>query len=166
MNIEQYLEQEVQFTPSVIGYLVKEGKVLLGLRKKVSLGLGEYLIAGIGGKLEEGETNENAFDREVKEEIGVQIVTKREMGQVKFIHINKPNWYQNVTIYVSDEWKGEPNETEPIKPIWFSKTELPIDRMWEDNNYWLPDVLNGKRVNGIFLYDQGKIVEHKLEVNG
>ncbi|GIW62871.1 MAG: hypothetical protein KatS3mg090_0697 [Patescibacteria group bacterium] len=40
-------------TLAVVGYLVKKDEVFLGIRKKVSLGLGKNLISGIGGKLEQ-----------------------------------------------------------------------------------------------------------------
>ena len=45
-------------------------EVLLGF-KKVGFGSGKY--AGIGGKVEPGETVEEAAKREVEEEIGVTI---------------------------------------------------------------------------------------------
>ncbi len=55
----------VTFTPSVVGYLREGGRVCLGVRKKVSLGLGENLVAGIGGRV--GDTPE------VKSETPLQV---------------------------------------------------------------------------------------------
>lgn len=50
-EIDKYLNQVETLMKVVVGYPVKETRVLLGLRKKVSLGLGENLISGIGGKV-------------------------------------------------------------------------------------------------------------------
>lgn len=164
MNIKEYLEQGVNFVPAVVGFLIKDDEVLLGLRKKVSLGLGENLIAGIGGKLEKDETDRQAFKREVEEEIKVKIKSIKRMGQVRFLYPHKPKWQQEVTIYLVDAWDGEPQETEAMKPLWFKRNELPTKRMWKDNLYWLPKILVGERVNGTFLYDTNdKIVEYILE---
>lgn len=170
-EIEKYFEKQPYFTPAVAGYLVKDNKVLLGMRKKVSNGLGKNLIAGIGGKVGDqnkfkGETLEQALEREVMEEIRVTINSYQNLGKMHFIFPHKEVWNYEVSVYLVTEWNGEPTETEVIKPIWFEIENLPQDSMWEDNLYWLPLMLNGSSVDGIFLYDKnGKIKEYELHEN-
>lgn len=162
-KIETYLKTNPPTTPAVVGFFIKEDTVLLGLRKKTSTGLGDQLISGVGGKLEEGETAEDALKREFKEEIDSEVISFREMGTVTFWWSDKPKWNQHVTIYLIDTWVGEPHETDVIRPSWFDKNKLPLKQMWEDNNYWVPAVLNNKKVNGVFLYDENsKISEYTL----
>lgn len=170
-EIDKFLAS-VTFTPAVVGYLRDGDKVCLGMRKKVSSGLGENLIAGIGGKIGDApeiqnETSDEAMDRESNEEIGVQVLEKWEMGRVRFIFSHKPpdsQWNQDVRIYSITKWQGTPSETESIKPIWFDVGDLPWERMWEDNEHWLPRVLSGQRVDAIFLFrDDNKIAEYRLE---
>ncbi|MBL8031486.1 MAG: hypothetical protein JNK33_04140, partial [Candidatus Doudnabacteria bacterium] len=48
-NIDELLPAGVTAIPAVVGFLLRGTQVLLGRRKKVSLGLGENLIGGIGG---------------------------------------------------------------------------------------------------------------------
>lgn len=157
-SLSEYLKSPPAFIPAVVGYLVKDNQVLLGLRKKVSLGLGNQLISGIGGKLEEGETEKEALKRELLEEIGVEIKDFKFMGRVKFIFPNKPKWNQEVSAFIITRWQGKPTETEVIKPIWFSINNLPKHQMWEDNLIWTPKVLAGKKVNAVFLYDESQHV--------
>jgi 8-oxo-dGTP diphosphatase len=163
------LTEGVVFTPAVVCYLVRDGKVLLGLRKRVSWGMGENLIAGIGGKVGDkaefsNETCLGALGREVIEEIGVKIGRVKEAGEVKFIFPHKPRWNQDVYVYVVETWDGEPTETEDIAPMWFDVLSLPRDRMWDDNAYWVPKVLAGGCVNATFLFDENnKVLEHILE---
>jgi len=93
-KIDKFLTS-VTFTPAVVGYLRDGGRVCLGVRKKVSSGLGENLIAGIGGKVGDSleiqnETSDKAMDREVSEEIGVKVLEKQQMGRVRFIFSHKP----------------------------------------------------------------------------
>src|SRR5690242_6062547 len=115
-TITEHLESGTQFVPSVVGFLISGDQILLGLRKKVSLGLGANLISGIGGKVGDtediaDETHEEALIREFAEEIDVRVENYHKVGRVRFIFPAKPKWQQDVTIYVIDEWTGEPQET-------------------------------------------------------
>ncbi len=154
---------DASFTKAVVCYICDEDKVLLGLRKKVSLNFGENLIVGIGGKLEEGETEEEGVMREVYEEIGVWLLKFVRMGRVRFLFSNKPEWNQNVTIFVAEKWDGDPVETDVIEPRWYEKKKLPESQMWHDNQFWVPKVLDGERVNAAFLIDEDKkVVEQRF----
>lgn len=151
-------ERGLVFMPAVVGFIEKESQVLLGLRKRVSLGLGQSLISGIGGKVGDSpefadETFEQALVREFQEEIDVTPTKWASRGRVKFIFPAKPMWNQDVRIYTIHNWEGEPVESEVIKPEWFSSAELPWERMWTDNKHWVPRVLSGEIIDAVFLYD-------------
>ena len=170
-KIDKYIKQ-TKFTPAVVGYLRDGNKVLLGERIKVSSGLGQNLIAGIGGKIGDSEeikneTSEQAIDREVNEEIKVKVLEKIERGRVRFIFMHKcpdSKWNQDVRIFEITKWKGEPSETESTKPIWFHKDKIPWERMWKDNQHWMPLVLSGKQVNAVFLFSgDNKIAEYRFD---
>lgn len=137
-----------------MGYLVKGDKVLLARRKASSVGLGLNIVAGIGGKNENGESDKEALVREVFEEIGVKVASARKMGRVIFFFPNKPKWNQDVAIYLITKWKGIPKESDSMAPEWFSIKNLPKKQMWDDNRYWIPCVLNGEKVRFVFLYGE------------
>lgn len=168
-QIRAYLESSPVFTPAVVCFIRRGNEVLLGLRKKVSLGLGENLISGIGGKVGDSpeiqdESNQDALIREVREEIGVIVREFREMGRVRFIFPHKPLWNQDVRVYSVSQWEGIPQETDAIKPIWFAEGQLPVHRMWHDNGFWLPKVLAGESVNAVFLFgEDNKVIESLFE---
>lgn len=170
-EIDKFLTS-VTFTPAVVGFLRDGNRLCLGARKKVSSGLGENLVAGIGGKIGDlpeiqNETASDAMDRETNEEIGVAVIKKQEMGRVRFIFSHKPldsEWNQDVRIYSITRWQGVPSETESTKPEWFDMGNIPWGRMWEDNQYWLPKVLSGQQIDAIFLYrDDYKVVEYRFD---
>ena len=165
--LHKYLTEKPKFTKAVVCFLLDGNKVLLGQRKKVSNDLGLNIVAGIGGKLEAGESSEYALVREVQEEIGVRLLNYQQVGRVKFIVPHKPLWNQDVAIFTADEWEGQPVETEAMLPKWYKTNELPIKQMWQDNLVWLPQILVGKKIEGVFLLgEEAKVIEYELKPFG
>jgi 8-oxo-dGTP diphosphatase len=128
-----------------------EREVLLGF-KKTGFGVGKY--AGIGGKVEAGETVEMAAIREVQEEIGVIILEQdlRFMGTVTFLFPSKLEWNQVVSIFLAEKWVGEPGESNEIKPAWFKLDEVPFSSMWQDARHWIPRILSGDKIQAKFIF--------------
>ncbi len=164
-ELQEYLRTEPPLTHTVVGYLLTEGRVLLGVRKRVTDELGQSIIAGIGGRLDPGEDQVQALQREIDEEVRVKIAAWKKVGQVVCLSPHAPKWNLAIGIYTISEFEGEPQETEDIEPLWFPTSALPEDRMWPDNLITIPYVLAGQRVEGSFLYGlDGQIVEHDLRV--
>jgi 8-oxo-dGTP diphosphatase/2-hydroxy-dATP diphosphatase len=145
---------------------VKENKVLLGYKKR---GLGLGLYNGFGGKVELGETIEQATLRELAEEVGIKDGVLKKLGVLEFTFQSEQKIL--VThIFKLKDFKQEPIETEEMKPQWFNLNEIPFLQMWPDDKYWFPLFLQDKLFKGYFLFDkpsnaeyESKILEHKLE---
>ena len=101
----------------------KVSDVLLAM-KKIGFGVGRY--NGVGGKVKEGETIEEAAARETKEEIGVDVDVKNivKMGEIEFRFEDKVEWNQMVHIYTTEVWNGEPVESEEMKPYWYKVEDI------------------------------------------
>ena len=139
-------------------FIVKHGKVLL-IRKKRGLGAGK--INGPGGKLEPGESARDAAVREVQEEIGVTPLDLEDRGELHFQFAD--GYSLHCAVFVAQDLEGEPIETAEATPFWVSTDALPLDEMWEDDRYWLPQVLAGQRFQGWFLFDGEKMLSKQLE---
>lgn len=140
-----------------------EKKILLAMKKRR---FGEGKWNGVGGKLMEGETIKQALVRETFEEIGVKI-NEDDLVQVatlEFLYKDKPEWDQESHVFFIEKWNGEPIETEEMIPKWFLIKDLPYDKMWLDDPYWLPNILEGKKVRGVIsLNNEGdKIIDIKI----
>lgn len=129
-------------------FLVKENKVLLGLKKR---GFGEGKWNGFGGKIEKVESIEEAVFREVKEECNLELLSYEKRAELEFY---LKDVELKVHVYVADEWKGTIKESEEMKPQWFDIYDLPYDKMWEDDKYWLPLILKGLKIKGKFYFDK------------
>ena len=126
-------------------------QVLLG-RKKKGLGMGN--IVGLGGKLESGETAVDAAVREIEEESSLVVAASAltELGSLTYLFPHRPEWSQESTVFVCDEWSGTPRESNELNPLWFDVATLPVDEMWDDARHWLPGVLNGVSVRATFTF--------------
>ena len=137
-------------------YIIQNERVLLILKKR---GLGSGLFNGVGGKVERGETIEEAVIRECIEEVRVKPLNLKWMGLLEFYNNNE--LYGYVHVYTANSYEGEPRETDEAKPIWFRFDEIPYDKMWGDDTFWLPHVLNGKKIYGRFWFVNWKEIIRK-----
>jgi mutator protein MutT len=143
-------------------FAVRDGRVLLGMKKR---GFGAGRWNGFGGKLEAGETVEEAARRELREEAGIEAHALRPAGVITFSYEHDAKSME-VHIYRIDGYDGEPVETEEMCPQWFAFEDFPYDAAWPDDRLWMPHFLAGKNVRGTFTFsDYDTIVAHSLEVS-
>jgi mutator protein MutT len=145
---------------STLSFLIRDNKVLLA-QKKRGFGVGKW--NGVGGKKNNNETIEQAAKRETEEEIEIVVEKITHIGTFEFYYLHKPEWDQQVFVYIVDEWSGEPQETEEMAPRWFEFSQIPFAEMWPDDKHWLPHVLDNKKISGEFTFtSDGGIQEYKL----
>lgn len=134
-------------------------KVLLGMKKR---GFGAGKWNGFGGKVETGETIEEAAKREVCEEAGIRVADIEKVGHINFEFVGDPVTLE-VHVFKAGSFSGEPTEGEEMKPQWFHKDKIPFDQMWPDDKHWFPLFLAGKKFKGKFVFEgHNKIIEHSL----
>ena len=139
--------------PVTLCFLLRERaevgpEVLLGLKRT---GFGTGKIVGLGGHVEAGETDAQAACREVLEEAGVVVLEEDllDAGTVEFIFPARPDWNMSTSLFTTRRWAGEPVESSEIIPEWFLVSGLPLERMWQDAEHWLPLALGGSVVDAV-----------------
>jgi mutator protein MutT len=132
-------------------------EILLAMKKR---GFGQGKWNGAGGKLEPGELPIHAAIRDVEEEIGVTPKNLQIVGELHFFDLPKTEHY--CFVYTTDEWEGEPIETEEMRPQWFKESKIPYDEMWPDDRFWLPLLLAGKRFKGTVTVENNTVTEHDI----
>lgn len=132
-------------------FLIKENNILLAMKNR---GFGQGRWNGVGGKPDAGEAIEQTAIRECQEEINVTPLDIKHVATLDFhFPINKSDFDMQAVVYSCSKWQGEPTETEEMQPAWYKFTDIPYDKMWQDDKYWLPSVLDGKSVTAKFVFD-------------
>lgn len=125
-------------------------------------GLGEGKWNGFGGKVIEGESLEQAARRELFEEAGIAARSVELAGEILFRFPPKDLELETYIFKVAD-WKGEPEESEEMRPQWFPRDALPFEAMWPDDRLWMPFYLEGRKFRGkIFYDDDGVMIHHAI----
>ncbi len=142
-----------RWTPALDATLlfVVVGDQMLMIEKKRGLGAGK--INAAGGKVDPGETPLQAAQREFEEELIARPLEPRKLGEIAFEVLDGPSI--RIHVFRSDEIRGEPQETEEAIPVWAPLDDLPFDRMWADDRYWLPLLVEDRpfRVRTVFRGD-------------
>ncbi|HRY36822.1 MAG TPA: 8-oxo-dGTP diphosphatase [Candidatus Magasanikbacteria bacterium] len=138
-----------------------ESRVLLGMKKR---GFGMDKWNGFGGKIQDGETIEQAAVRELQEEAGITPLKMEQFGLLNFKFQDGASEEMEVAVFSVTDFDGIPTESEEMRPAWFLKSEIPYEKMWADDKYWLPLLFAGKKFNGNFEYmDYNIMLSHEVE---
>lgn len=142
-----------------------KGKQILLAEKKRGYGVGKY--NGIGGKLESGETVEQAMIRETQEEIVVTPIHYVKRGVIKFDEYRDGEpIIIRVHVFTADAFTGEPQETEEMCPVWVDVDKIPLERMYATDQLWLPIILENRGYfEATFKFDKANnLVDQKIEI--
>ena len=140
-----------QLTTTLL-HIIKDGKLLLAEKKR---GFGVGLFNGVGGKLEPGETVEQAMIRETQEEINVTPINYKKVAVINFdmFHKGEPT-LEEMHVYIANDFIGTPDETEEMKPQWFDMDKIPYEKMFAADRIWMREVFNNKKLTGNVKFDK------------
>mgnify|MGYP000205630659 CR=1 FL=1 len=138
-------------------FIIRDGQILLIEKKR---GLGSGKINGPGGKIEPGETPLEAIIRETQEELCITPHAPLKLGELKFSMSDYADIHCHV--YRADSFSGVPTETDEAVPVWTELGEIPYHRMWEDDQYWLPLLIQKQSFLGHFIFKGEKMQWHEV----
>lgn len=142
---------------AVLLFVIRGGEALL-IRKKRGLGAGK--INAPGGRIEPGESPEEAAVRETREEVGVTPEAPRRRGHLRFQFTD--GYGLECHVLSADGCAGEVCETDEAIPRWTALDALPFAEMWADDRLWIPLMLAGRPFRGRFVFDGDAMIDHEL----
>jgi 8-oxo-dGTP diphosphatase len=147
--------------PATLVFVLKGDQLLL-INKKTGLGKGK--INAPGGKMDPGETPETCAVRECDEELGITVSNLEYCGEHRFQFVD--GYSIHVWVYRTRDFEGVPVETREAKPLWVSMSEIPYEKMWEDDKYWLPMVIAGERFKTRWIFDGDTMLDYEILTDG
>jgi 8-oxo-dGTP diphosphatase len=142
---------------AVLLFVIRGGEALL-IHKKRGLGAGK--ISAPGGRIEAGESPEEAAIRETREEVCVVPSPPVRRGHLRFQFTD--GYALECHVLSSDACAGEARETDEAIPRWTPLDALPFDAMWADDRLWIPLMLAGRPFRGRFVFDGEHMLDHEL----
>ena len=108
----------------------KSKEILLGMKLR---GFGKGKWNGFGGKIEPGETVEEAAVRELWEESNLTITTAdlQKRAVITFT-MQESLKLMHVHVFETFTFVGEEKESDEMKPQWFLEKDIPFDQTWPD----------------------------------
>jgi 8-oxo-dGTP diphosphatase len=149
-------------TDATVCHIIHNGKLLL---KKANSGISIGKWNGPGGKIERGETPETNVVREVGEETGLRIVNPVNHGTIRFYMNGGGRLDFLVYVFSARRFTGKARSSAEGRVRWFDVAKIPYAKMWDDDRYWLPLVLNGVRFDARFSYDRQnkRVVDYAIK---
>ena len=147
--------------PATLVFVFRDDEVLL-INKKTGLGKGK--VNGPGGKVDPGETPEQAAVRECREELHIEVSNLEYCGEHRFQFVD--GYSIHVWVYRTREFAGVPTETREAEPLWCNIARIPFDEMWEDDKYWLPKLIRGEKFQTRWIFDGDRMVDFLIEPDG
>lgn len=133
-------------------HIIKGDKVLL---KEATRGISKGKWNGPGGKMDKGETPVQGIIRETLEETGLRIRKPFYHGKLYF-HMNGKRAVTIVGyLFSARKFVGRPRPSEEGPLRWFKIRDIPLEKMWDDDRYWINLLLAGRKFDAHCYYDKG-----------
>jgi 8-oxo-dGTP diphosphatase len=146
-------------------FILKNGRVLLLKKSRGLFGQGKWNAPG--GKILPNEEPSACAIRESFEETRLIVKSIEEVGLLYFYKNSRrqsPDW--TVHAFLANQFNGVAIDGREGQLKWFNIDALPFDEMWEDDQYWCRQALEGTRLEGWFYFsgDFEKLIDHRIEV--
>ncbi|PID82388.1 MAG: DNA mismatch repair protein MutT [Clostridiales bacterium] len=144
-------------------YIRKDNKTLFLLRNKKEKDVHEGKYIGVGGKMEKNETPDECIDREIFEETGLKVISKKLRGKIFFPEFDGENDILMYT-YTVDKFEGELSECNEGSLEWVDDKDMFRLPMWQGDPVFLKWIYEGSEYfEATFNYVDGKFIDYSVE---
>ena len=143
---------------ATLNYLIRNDEVLL-IEKLRGHGAGK--VNAPGGHIEVGETPEECAIRETFEEVGIVVLATELRATLKF-HDTEYDFDMLGYAHVATQFSGEPKPSDEAIPFWVPIDRIPFERMWADDQHWVPRMLAGEKLDCELIFANDVLQSHNI----
>ena len=142
---------DVQRMEAVLCIIRQDEFLLFGEQKRDFC---KGLYTGFAGIHPRKEPYKRTINRILKSEVGLRAIEVEQLGTI-FFH----GWKQKepvdliVHIFCCTKFTGIPQETDKMRPKWFSIYNVPYEKMYPHSKSWIPYLIEHERFQGRVYYD-------------
>lgn len=144
-----------------LGHIINRDKLLL---KEATRGVSKGKWNGPGGKIDKGETPLDCIVREAYEETGITMVKPFYHGRLFFYMNGKRSLTFLGYLFSTRKFKGKLRSTEEGKVKWVKIKDIPYEKMWDDDKYWIELMLHGKKFDIHCYYNKNNTLVTEARV--
>ena len=117
---------------------------------------------GLGGKIEKGESPEDAVKREILEESGLIISSPTLRGHIVFPDFNNGEDFF-MFIFTTKQYQGQLIKDCPEGELqWVNNEDIPMLNMWEGDYYFFDWLKKEKFFSAKMNYKEGRYLKHEI----
>ncbi len=148
----------------VLGYLKEGDETLMLYRNKKENDVHEGKWNGLGGKIELGESPEEALKREVLEEANIKILEQKLHGIITFPNFSQDeDWY--VYLFTSNSFVKSEDinfKSDEGELHWVKNEKIKSLNLWEGDHLFLNWMEREKFFSAKMVYQEKKLVHHEV----
>ena len=145
---------------TTLGYLQQDDCYLMLHRTKKAHDPNHAKWIGVGGHVENGETPDECFFREVNEETGLTLGSARLRGIITFL---SDEWEDELMfLYTSDDYTGTLTECDEGELAFVPKDRILTLPLWAGDRIFLQELLDGSPFFTLKLKYQGEALTESV----
>ncbi len=142
-------------------HVIRNGSLLL-IRTEEGLSKGKWNAPN--GEILKGEQPYKSAMKQVFQQTGLYVNKVVDNGTVRLFLNGSNEFTYKLHIFSTKLFSGDLKPNIKGEPRWFNISEIPYYEMWADDKYWTNLVLQGKKFDADFFFDEKneKIVKYQI----
>lgn len=143
-------------------HVIKNGTLLL-IKTEEGLNKGKWNAPS--AEILQGERPDKSAIKNVYQQTGLYVSKITDNGLIRLFLNGKTTYDYRIHVFSTKIFSGDLKPNIQGEAKWFSTTDLPYYEMWADDKYWINLVLQGKKFDADFFFDEKneKIVKYQIK---
>ena len=149
-SVLQNISSDILTLETTICHVIKGDEILL---KQATRGISKGKWNAPGGRIDAGESPEACAIREVFEETGLKVSDLFLHGELWFYKGVQKEVNVHSYLFSTKKFSGKLQSSEEGEVKWSKLSDVDFDQLWQDDIVWWQLMLNGKKFDGEFYFD-------------